>query len=1262
MSTLPTSELPSDGGQDLQRNLLFGLLAWQLGFVSREKLVAGFSAWLRDRSKSLEGLLLEQQTISVDQKDLLLGLMAKHLELHGNSVANSLQALSSIGSVAEELAQLSGGALQATLEFVGRSKEDSGSLETITLPPGGQASGAASGKGGRPRYRIVRSHAKGGLGEVFIAFDAELNREVAVKEIQKRFADHGESRSRFRQEAEITGKLEHPGIVPVYGLGQYQDGRPFYAMRFIRGDSLQQAIEAFHQRFPTGKTKQNAATDEALELRKLLRRFIDVCNAMEYAHSRGVLHRDLKPGNIILGKYGETLVVDWGLAKLLGQAEGNALTSEPLRLSDDSGSSPTVVGAAVGTPAFMSPEQAMGAVDRLGPATDIYSLGATLYHLLAGRPPLKENTVAETIAKVREGKFDSPRTHRPEVPRALEAICLKAMALEPKDRYASPMELSEDLERWMGDEPIRAKRDSWQEAATRLIRRNRAWALSGVLAIFVVAVVATVSAFVVDGERQKAVNAKLAEGTERKKAVDATQKAQDAEREERHQRSLADQRTAEAQRNSYIANIRLANAAWQAGDVRAMEEALEQCLPVGDGPDLRGWEWNYFQNLRVGSLLTMTNKSSSGYSVDMQADGRRMVMGTMTGAEILDVVTGKVIRTIVAHEAKDFSQVAISPDGKWVATNVGQQPLRIWELESGKLMHEFVLDEQGASQLRFSPDNKLIAVGGFNHVINLWNVETGKRALQLNGHEGIIRGLAFNPAGNRLASGDDANSAKVWDLDEGRELHSFRSSGPNIVAGVRATFFGVCFSPDGNRLATACSNRWIEVFDMTSPRTLMAWTGHSDQITGVVYLPQRETGDHLVTCSLDQMLCEWSERDGTLQRTFRGHSAGVFSMATSKDGRRIASVSLDKMTKVWDSATEVDAYECPAYGILNAMDVSSDSGRVAVAGNGTYLLVLSTFSRAGLQMLVPLKQTWGILYDLKFSQDGKRILSFGSDHPATVWDLEAGKLLRRFDQIDRLGGTDLSPDGQHVALQANQSAGIFRVETGEQVVALEGDDFIARMSYSPDGKTLVGVMKEGIGLWDTETGKQRKVISHLESQFTTMATHYGTNRMACAYASGMIYLLDMNDGSIIATSSGHLKTIMSLSFNPQGNRLVSGSRDQLIKIWDVPSGQLLCTLRGHKADVTQVKFASDGKRMISMGWDSKVKIWNGDQESSNAQRRLEEVACTSLQYWRQRTPNPVELPIRIDQDVLLGEESRQIAKRILQEYPLRRYEFDLQKN
>ena len=338
----------------------------------------------------------------------------------------------------------------------------------------GDASRSASASSGA-RFRVIRPHARGGLGEVFVARDEELKREVALKEIQLDRAFDPASRARFVQEAEITGGLEHPGIVPVYGLGTYSDGRPYYAMRFISGENLSEAIRSFH----ADEALRHAPDRRILKFRNLFRRFVDVCNALEYAHSQGVLHRDIQPGNIIVGNYGETLLVDWGLAKAAGRVEE---ISEASQLPASGTGAETLPGSPIGTPAYMSPEQANGELDRLGPRSDVYSLGATLYCLLTGKAPFSGMDI---LSGVKRGEFSRPRSLEASIDTALEAICLKAMSLQPEDRYNSPRALADDVERWMADEAVLAWREPFSRRLNRWAKRNRTAVTAATAAVLV---------------------------------------------------------------------------------------------------------------------------------------------------------------------------------------------------------------------------------------------------------------------------------------------------------------------------------------------------------------------------------------------------------------------------------------------------------------------------------------------------------------------------------------------------------------------------------------------------------------------------------------------------------------------------------------------------------------------------------------------------------------------------------------------------------
>ena len=303
------------------RNLLFGLLALQIGLIEQGQLVAAFQAWTRDKARSLADYLTQRGDLDGEQRTLLEALVAQHLKKHGGSTEQSLAAVPAGRSTRESLVLIGDAEIEATVARAGTGspQHDSDADHDRTAS---YAVGAPTSDG--QRFRVLRPHARGGLGAVFVALDAELNREVALKQILVRHAGDPTSRGRFLLEAEITGGLEHPGIVPVYGLGTYGDGRPYHAMRFIKGDTLKEAVDRYH----ADEALKTDLGRRSLELRNLLSRFTDVCNAIEYAHSRGVLHRDIKPGNIIVGRHGETLVVDWGLAKAQGRVEPGLASGE----------------------------------------------------------------------------------------------------------------------------------------------------------------------------------------------------------------------------------------------------------------------------------------------------------------------------------------------------------------------------------------------------------------------------------------------------------------------------------------------------------------------------------------------------------------------------------------------------------------------------------------------------------------------------------------------------------------------------------------------------------------------------------------------------------------------------------------------------------------------------------------------------------------------------------------------------------------------
>jgi serine/threonine protein kinase len=445
-------------------NLLAGILAVQTGFASRDSFLTSIKSWLPDKTKPLGTILRDFGALSEDVNDSMQALAQQHLSQFHGDIDKCLSIVLRNGPVRRDLEQAADGELLALLA---RSSVVTLTDESHDALPGNRLVTVE-------RFRVLRPHARGGLSQVLVALDEQLNREVAIKQIQPRFNQVAQ-RNRFLLEATLTGSLEHPGIVPVYSLGQTSDGLPFYAMRFIQGTTFSAVIAEFHR----GNWKERGTGAWSLELRRLLFRFIDVCKTMAYAHSRGVIHCDLKPSNIMIGQYGETLVVDWGLAKFIGEnkseparedSEGRDEIEHELLARDRDAWSATRSGTVIGTPSYMSPEQARGAIDELGPASDIFSLGATLFSLLTGHSPYEDKSTATILKRVVRGDITPPRTHNHHLPRGLEAVCLKALSLNPADRYVSAAALSDDLERWLGGQPVSAWREAWTARLFRWMR------------------------------------------------------------------------------------------------------------------------------------------------------------------------------------------------------------------------------------------------------------------------------------------------------------------------------------------------------------------------------------------------------------------------------------------------------------------------------------------------------------------------------------------------------------------------------------------------------------------------------------------------------------------------------------------------------------------------------------------------------------------------------------------------------------------------
>jgi WD40 repeat protein/tetratricopeptide (TPR) repeat protein len=978
------------------------------------------------------------------------------------------------------------------------------------------------------RFELLEMVGAGNFGTVYKALDPRLDRLVALKVLRPCDSKQGEQRDRFIREARSSAQLRHIAIVPVFEVGEHE-GRPFIVSEFIQGVTLSHWLNLRKPSF-----------QESAHL------VAEIADALQYAHDRGIVHRDVKPSNVLLDEHDHPHMMDFGLAK----RDVGEITM-------------TLDGQVLGTPAYMSPEQARGEGHSVDGRSDVYSLGVIIYELLTSGLPFR-GTTRMLLHQVLHDEPRSPRGLNDRIPRAMETICLKAMAKEPTRRYGTARELAEDLRRFLKGELIAARPTGWLTKRVLWAKRNPrvAWLSAAVYALLVVVTAgAVVAVFNVNAARHDA----------RSNLV----------------------------RVNLLNGVRLV----QEGSVSSSLPWLVESLKRDDADHGR----EAIHRIRIGSVLRGSPRPVHFWSLPgsietatFSADGSRVLIAGGGEARIFNAATGEQVTAFhgssapapagaVWHRTAGFSK-----DGKRVVTALGPE-VRVWDAESGEPVSPFLHHDDPVTCVAFSDDGRLVATSSNGRVL-VWLVETGRKVSSDLEHPDLVRHLVFTADGRLLVSyGGPAKSvggAWLWTPPFSDPPHFVRLDHDDDV-------LNGAFSSDGSRVITASYDKSARIWESATGECL-AFLWHSTHVAQATFSPD---GAHVMTVAGHEARV-WDAHSGTIESPPLRHRADIRFAAFSPDGRRIVTCGFDRVARVWDAGSGSE--------IIPPLPHNGDVNQAAFSPDGRYLVTASADETARMWDLA--SGVWPdktlphaeYLRHAAFSPDGRRVVSVSREGMCKVWDVTAD---RAQAAVIYHGGdadhADFDSDGSHiVTIGPNRTAQVWQTDSPARAMrslkhpgpahaaAFNPDEKRFVAVFSPAGQRLLTLSGFAACVWDLRNGKLLHSFRHDEGDSLTHAAFSPDGSIVVTTArDGTIRVRRVDDGKEVTGPLRHDGEVVSVAFSRDGSRFVTASLGRTARVWDVGKGACIATL-SHMDGVNHASFSPDGSLVVTASSDHTAGIWD----------------------------------------------------------------------